>query len=68
MDALGINLGYLIMQILIITILLLVMRGLVYKPILLSWMSAKRALPRDWKMHGRRRSPGTTLMLKRKRS
>jgi F-type H+-transporting ATPase subunit b len=34
MDALGINLGYLIMQILIITILLLVMRGLVYKPIL----------------------------------
>lgn len=34
MDALGINIGYLIMQILIITILLLVMRGLVYKPLL----------------------------------
>ena len=34
MEALGINLGYLIMQILIITILLLLMRGLVYKPLL----------------------------------
>jgi F-type H+-transporting ATPase subunit b len=34
MDALGINIGYLIMQILIITILLLLMRGLVYKPLL----------------------------------
>ena len=34
MEALGINIGYLIMQILVITILLLVMRGLVYKPIL----------------------------------
>jgi F-type H+-transporting ATPase subunit b len=34
MEALGINLGYLIMQILIITIMLLLMKGLVYKPIL----------------------------------
>lgn len=34
MDALGINLGYLIMQILIIIVMLLMMRGLVYKPIL----------------------------------
>jgi F-type H+-transporting ATPase subunit b len=34
MEALGINIGYLIMQILIITILLLVMKGLVYKPLL----------------------------------
>lgn len=34
MDALGINIGYLIMQILIITILLLLMKGLVYKPLL----------------------------------
>jgi F-type H+-transporting ATPase subunit b len=34
MDALGINLGYLIMQLLVITILLLLMRGLVYKPLL----------------------------------
>ncbi len=34
MDALGINLGYLIMQLLIITILMLLMRGLVYKPLL----------------------------------
>jgi F-type H+-transporting ATPase subunit b len=34
MEALGINIGYLIMQILIITIMLLLMKGLVYKPIL----------------------------------
>ncbi len=34
MEALGVNLGYLIMQILIITIMLLLMKGLVYKPIL----------------------------------
>ena len=34
MDALGINLGYLIMQILGIIILLLIMKGLVYAPIL----------------------------------
>ncbi|MBE2221380.1 MAG: F0F1 ATP synthase subunit B [Anaerolineae bacterium] len=34
MDALGINLGYLIMQILGIIILLLIMKGLVYGPIL----------------------------------
>jgi F-type H+-transporting ATPase subunit b len=34
MDALGINLGYLIMQILGIVILLLIMKGLVYAPIL----------------------------------
>ena len=34
MEALGINLGYLIMQLLIITIMLLLMKGLVYKPIL----------------------------------
>lgn len=34
MEALGINIGYLIMQILIITILMLMMKGLVYKPIL----------------------------------
>ncbi|UCC51958.1 MAG: F0F1 ATP synthase subunit B [Anaerolineaceae bacterium] len=34
MEALGINIGYLIMQILIITIFILLMKGLVYKPIL----------------------------------
>jgi F-type H+-transporting ATPase subunit b len=34
MEALGINLGYLIMQILIITVLLLVMKKLLYEPIL----------------------------------
>ena len=34
MEALGINIGYLIMQILIITIMMLLMKGLVYKPIL----------------------------------
>ena len=34
MEALGINLGYLIMQILIITVLMLLLRGLVYKPII----------------------------------
>lgn len=34
MDALGINIGYLIMQILGITILLLLLRGLAYKPII----------------------------------
>jgi F-type H+-transporting ATPase subunit b len=34
MEALGINLGYLIMQLLIITIMLLLMKGLVYKPLL----------------------------------
>jgi len=34
MEALGINIGYLIMQLLIITIMLLVMKGMVYKPIL----------------------------------
>ena len=34
MEALGINIGYLIMQILIITIMLLLMKGMVYKPIL----------------------------------
>ena len=34
MEALGINIGYLIMQILIITIMLLLMKGLVYKPLL----------------------------------
>ncbi|MFN2134457.1 MAG: F0F1 ATP synthase subunit B [Candidatus Promineifilaceae bacterium] len=34
MEALGINLGYLIMQILIIVVLMLLLRGLVYKPIL----------------------------------
>lgn len=34
MDALGINIGYLVMQILGITILLLLMRGLVYTPML----------------------------------
>ncbi len=34
MEALGINLGYLIMQILIITIMMLLLRGLVYKPII----------------------------------
>jgi F-type H+-transporting ATPase subunit b len=34
MQALGINLGYLIMQILVITILILMLRGLVYKPII----------------------------------
>lgn len=34
MDALGINIGYLIMQILIITIMMLLLRGLVYKPII----------------------------------
>jgi len=34
MEALGINIGYLIMQILIITILMLLLKGLVYKPIL----------------------------------
>lgn len=34
MEALGINLGYLIMQILGITVLLLIMKGLVYGPIL----------------------------------
>ena len=34
MEALGINLGYLIMQILIITIMMLILRGLVYKPII----------------------------------
>jgi F-type H+-transporting ATPase subunit b len=34
MEALGINLGYLIMQILIITIMMLLLKGLVYKPII----------------------------------
>ncbi len=34
MEALGINLGYLIMQILIITVMMLLLRGLVYKPII----------------------------------
>ena len=34
MEALGVNIGYLIMQLLIITIMLLLMKGLVYKPIL----------------------------------
>lgn len=34
MEALGINIGYLIMQVLIITIMLLLMKGLVYKPLL----------------------------------
>lgn len=34
MEALGINIGYLVMQILVITIFLLLMKGLVYKPIL----------------------------------
>lgn len=34
MEALGVNIGYLIMQILIITIMMLLMKGLVYKPIL----------------------------------
>ena len=34
MEALGINLGYLIMQILIITVMMLLLKGLVYKPII----------------------------------
>lgn len=34
MEALGINIGYLIMQILIITVMMLLLKGLVYKPII----------------------------------
>lgn len=34
MEALGINIGYLVMQILLITIFMLILRGMVYKPIL----------------------------------